>query len=54
MATKKDTEKEYNPNWGGSRRGTGEETIVMRVPVSLVPVVKEMVDEHKANKSKDS
>jgi hypothetical protein len=50
MATKKEPDKEYDPNWGGARRGTGEETIVMRVPVSLAPVVKEMIDEHKKDK----
>lgn len=54
MANKKDNQKEYSPNWGGVRRGTGEETVVMRVPISLAPIVKEMVDEHKANKCNDS
>jgi len=49
MSDKKDGDKQHNPNWGGARRGTGEPTKVIRIPVSLESDVKEMIKEH--NKS---
>jgi len=49
MSDKKDGDKHCESNWGGARRGTGEPTKVIRVPVSLESDVKQMINEH--NKS---
>ena len=49
MPNEKDDDKEYDPNWGGARRGTGEKTKVIRIPESLESDIKKMINEH--NKS---
>ena len=49
MSNQKDDEKQHESNWGGARRGTGEPTKVIRVPVSLDPLIQMLIKEH--NKS---